>query len=190
MLELEAKVASKVCEENELVLIDGSFANNITIAEERKAISELEKHYKSYLENLKKLIEKNREKLIAVSKTSTRNAIFGKKISDIAIYENLTSNPGYSIPEHIFLKNLSQAFTAFYARFEKNKSVVCVELPFSASEGEVKEAFEKIKSSTVNGYPYVLIKAHKKAEIKNKDMEKIISLLGIKRKTGREALKI
>lgn len=190
MLELEAKIAEELCEENELVIFDGSFVNNIVIAEERKAIAELEKDYASYLENFKRIIEKNREKIVALSKTSTRNAVFKKKISDMAIYNHATSAMGYSLPEYVFLKNLSYGFTTFYARFEKNKNILCIELPYSASESEVRDVYENIRKNAVNGYPYVLIKAHKRAEIKNRDMERIISLLGITRKTGREVLRI
>ncbi|MDP6612720.1 MAG: DNA double-strand break repair nuclease NurA [Candidatus Hydrothermarchaeota archaeon] len=154
--------------------------------------------YLEYLSCLQKLLEKGHDKLVGISKTSTR-AEFNEGIPDMAIFEEITMDAGYSKPTsdlfpiwkkfpiyHEFFKNF--VFTTCYARLEDRKGVLLVEFPREITEGEVEEALRAIGSTSVMGYPYLLRKAHREAVITNREMQKLALSLGIVEKTGREVL--
>jgi len=203
---LELKAAEKISESSELVLLDGSLVGNIIRpmpfeGEDGESEKEALAEYISYLKEMKKFLEGAADKVIAVSKSSTRNEIFRKNLPDIAVYQRCTSNAGFSEPFAIkidkekkkkfvfgddFFRGME--FTSFYARFERNRGVFSVEIPKKVAKKEILELLEKLTSASVEGYPYPLMKAHKKTAIKNKDMELLASVLGINLKTGREVL--
>jgi NurA-like 5'-3' nuclease len=143
-------------------------------------------------------LERGHDKLVGISKTSTR-AELNEGIPDIAIFEEITSDTGYSKPTsdlfplwkkfpiyHEFFKSF--VFTTCYARLENKKGVLMVEFPKEVTEKEVAEALRAIRSTSVMGYPYPLMKAHKEVVITNREMQKLALSLGITEKTGREVL--
>ncbi|MFQ5800429.1 MAG: DNA double-strand break repair nuclease NurA [Candidatus Hydrothermarchaeales archaeon] len=153
--------------------------------------------YVEYLSCLEKLISRGIDKIAGISKLSTRS-IFGNGIPDLAIFEEVTSKAGFSKPKQDFVSKKFPVYDEFFRsliftitniRLEDRKDVFMLEVPREVDEDEVVSVMEKIRSVSVDGYPYLLQKAHKDVVIKNSDMEKIVSGLGIVEKTGREMLK-
>ena len=64
-----------------------------------------------------------------------------------------------------------------------------IEVPSSKNEEEMIEILEDLKSISLNGYPYILIKAHEEVKIRSKEMDRmILNLELINEKTGRDML--
>jgi NurA-like 5'-3' nuclease len=174
---------------------------SISLAEElgredyREKVGFLE--YLEYLTCLEKLISRGMDKVVGISKLSTRSTL-GRGIPDLAIFDEVTHNAGYSRPEQEFVSKRfpvydeffrSLVFTITHIRLEDKKGVLMLEVPREIEEDEVVNIIEKIRSVSVEGYPYLLKKAHKEVVITKSDMERIVSGLGIISKTGREFLK-
>lgn len=165
-----------------------------------------EKALMSYLENIErllamKLLLNNKDKLIAISKTSTSNDIFHATVPDMAIFDKLTRNEGYSKPyykkvdsevkrdfpiRNRFFRDLW--FTIFFARLEDNGNIIKIELPYHAGEHQIKEILSILKSNSTDGYPYLLKKAHHDVVIKHKDIESLSQIIEFIDKSGREML--
>lgn len=160
----------------------------------------------TFLENLEHLIAlkyllNNKEKIIAVSKTSTSNDIFHGNVPDIALFDRFTKDEGYSNPyykkvtnevkhdfpiEDDFFKNMW--FTVFFVRLENNKNVIKIELPYYAKEEEIENIISILKSNATDGYPFLLKKAHNDVVIKNKDINSLSQIIEFIDKSGREML--
>lgn len=162
----------------------------------------------NYLENIEKLLAlanllKYKDKIIAISKTSTANDYFDANIPDIAIFTKFTQDTGYSFDskrsypdtdrvkrefpiENDFFKSLE--FTIFYVRLEDNKNVLKIELPYKADENKIREIISIIARDCTEGYPYLLKKAHHDVVIKKKNIEQLSNIVGIYEKSGREML--
>jgi hypothetical protein len=152
--------------------------------------------YLEYLSSLEKLISKGLDKIAGISKLSTRSSM-GRGVPDIALYEEVTVEEGFSRPEQDFVSKRfpiydeffrSLVFTVTNIRLETGRDVFVLELPREVGEEEILRVIGMIKSVSVAGYPYLLKKAHKEVVIKNSEMERIVSGLGIVSKTGREFL--
>jgi NurA-like 5'-3' nuclease len=157
--------------------------------------------YLEYLEHMlcMKELLKNRDKIVAIAKTSQATEYFKENIPDIAIFEKSTYKQGYSIPIHGSIdEKLKRSFpilndffrdvqfTIFYARLEDRRNVLKFEIPKRISN--VESLLEKIKGISVEGYPYLLKKAHKDVLVSNKEIEKIVKAFGFVERTGREML--
>jgi len=160
----------------------------------------------SFLENIEKLIAlsyfiKNKKKIVAISKTSSSNDIFKTNIPDIAIFDNYSKKEGFSIPyyrslssnvkhefpvEDKFFRTLT--FTIFFARLEDYKNIIKIELPYKASEDDIRKILSDLKKDSTEGYPFLLKKAHHDVVIKNKDIQELSKIVGLIEKTGREML--
>lgn len=162
----------------------------------------------NYLENIEKLLAlanllKYKDKIIAISKTSTATDYFNANIPDIAIFTKHSRDTGYSFGpryasaetdqfkrefpvENDFFKSLT--FTIFYVRLEDNKNILKIELPYKADEAKIKEIISVISRDSTEGYPYLLKKAHHDVVIKKKDIEQLSNIIGIYEKSGREML--
>jgi len=187
-------------------------SNNIEIVS-KNFFKEIEKMYpnnkvevQSYLEYLEHLLSLRnmlefKEKIVAISKTSTSSNYFDRNIPDMAIFEKLSKAQGYSKPIYVtineklkrefpildeFFKGLE--FTIFYARLQDRKNVLKFEIPMKISEGEIKDLLSKIKNICVEGYPYLLKKAHNDVVVHDADIENIARIFGSLEKTGREML--
>ena len=165
-----------------------------------------EKDLISHLENIERLIVmkqllNHNEKIIAISKTSTSTDIFHSIIPDMAILDKFTEGEGYSKPvykklnsevkrdfpvSNNFFRNLW--FTIVFARLEKNKNIIKIELPYHANENEIKRILSIIKSNSTEGYPFLLKKAHHDVVIKHKDIESLSQIIEFIDKSGREML--
>lgn len=159
-----------------------------------------------FLENIEKLIAlsyllKNNKKIIAISKTSSSDDLLHANVSDMAILDKFTRKQGFSKPyykymstemkrdfpvENEFFRNL--VFTVFFARLDDYKNIIKIELPYKAEEDEIRKILSDLKRDSVEGYPYLLRKAHKEVVIKNADMDNLAKIIGFYDKSGREML--
>ncbi|MDR3223456.1 MAG: DNA double-strand break repair nuclease NurA [Methanobrevibacter sp.] len=159
-----------------------------------------------YLEYIEKLVNlanllKNKEKIIAISKTSSSTDYFNEKFPDLAIFNRFTKKTGYSLPRYVevshsikhdfpveddFFRKL--IFTIFYIRLEDNKNILKVELPYQADDNDINQVIDVLVKYSTEGYPYLLKKTHNDVIIKKKDMDHIIQIVGIYEKSGREML--
>ena len=148
---------------------------------------------------LLKEILKYRKRIISISKTSSDNDLFTWNIPDIAFLDKFTSKQGMTIiNEKQVYKNAafpfyndffkSLTFSIFYVRFENNKNVLKVELPYKASKDEVFEILRKINVLSVQGYPYLLNKAHNDVVISDKNMKELMKIAKIYETTNREVM--
>lgn len=148
---------------------------------------------------LREILEDKR-KIISISKTSSDNNLFNWNIPDISILDNLTDKKqGISKIEYRrvfknaafqyfndFFKQLQ--FTVFYVRLQDNKNVLKVELPYKASISEVIKIVEKINLLAVQGYPYLLSKAHNDVVITDRNIKELLKIAKIYETTNREML--
>lgn len=158
--------------------------------------------YLEYLSTLKEFIEKGANKVVGVSKTSSVSS-FREPMPDIAVFDDneISVEPGYGFAAEKtkilqkkfpvygeFFNSYVPFVTYFYARLEKNKGVLMMEVLEDIKEKDIEDLLCKIRSISVGGYPYLLRRAHKDVVISNRDIERFAVSLGIKELTGREAL--
>ncbi|PWB87669.1 DNA double-strand break repair nuclease NurA [Methanobrevibacter thaueri] len=140
-----------------------------------------------------------RKKIISISKTSSDNELFHWNIPDIAFLDKFTHQQGMSIIKYKsvwekaafpyyndFFKKIT--FTIFYVRFQNNKNVLKVELPYKASKDHVFELIKKINALSVQGYPYLLNKAHNDVVITDRNMKELVKIAKIYETTNREVM--
>lgn len=148
---------------------------------------------------LLKEILQYRKRIISISKTSSDNELFHWNIPDIAFLDKFTKKQGMTVIEHRkvyknaafqffndFFKSLT--FTIFYVRFQDNKNVLKVELPYRATNEEVFEIIRKINVLSVQGYPYLLNKAHNDVVITDRNMKELMKISKIYETTNREVM--
>ena len=140
-----------------------------------------------------------RRKVISISKTSSDNELFHWNIPDIAFLDKFTKRQGMTIIKyrHVhekapfpyfgdFFKSLT--FTVFYVRLQDNKNVLKVELPYRAEKEDVFEIIRKINVLSVQGYPYLLNKAHNDVVITDRNMKELMKIAKIYETTNREVM--
>ena len=149
---------------------------------------------------LLKEILQYRKKIISISKTSSDNSLFHWNIPDIAFLDKNTQKQGISLIKNDFkvyekaafpyfndfFKSLT--FTIFYVRLQDNKNVLKVELPYRASNQEVFRIIEKINVLSVQGYPYLLNKAHNDVVITDRNIRELLKIAKIYETTNREVM--
>jgi NurA-like 5'-3' nuclease len=156
--------------------------------------------YLEYLACLSRLLERGLDKVVGVSKTSTRASLLGS-LPDVAVYSRISKEPGFSdlmrepfaskfrrrFPAYDEFFN-SIVFTSCYTRLVAGKGVLLIEIPREVDEDVVLDILEGMRGVSVDGYPYPLRKAHREVVITNRDMRVISNSLGLLAKTGREVL--
>ena len=63
-----------------------------------------------------------------------------------------------------------------------------VELPYKASKDHVFELIKKINALSVQGYPYLLNKAHNDVVITDRNMKELVKIAKIYETTNREVM--
>ena len=160
--------------------------------------------YNLHLASIEKIILlreilNHRKKVISISKTSSDNNLFNWNIPDIAFLDKFTKKQGISKIEHRQVHDnapfpfyndefKSITFTIFYVRLQDNKNVLKVELPYKASKQEVFDIIEKINVLSVQGYPYLLNKAHNDVVITDRNMKELLKIAKIYETTNREVM--
>nr|WP_319373287.1 DNA double-strand break repair nuclease NurA [uncultured Methanobacterium sp.] len=209
--ELEEQV-KEIIREKYLPLLEEKLMNSSDVEiTSSKFVSKISNEFKDdteamiYLENLENLLVisdlmKENKKIVAISKTSTSTEYFNRKIPDIAIFDMHSKKQGYSKPRYSnvseikrdfpvrnnFLKSLT--FTIFYARLDDHKNILKFELPYHATEGDIKDLLKSIKNISAEGYPLLLKKAHNDVVIRKNDLENLSKIMGFMEKSGREML--
>lgn len=158
MINKELEVASKICK-NFNIMLDGSLNSFFNLVTKEKR--------KEYL----KIFEESDKLIFSISKTPIKS-----------FEENI--EVGFS---NIIEKYENNKLISFYFKLRKNSLVFKVET-IEKNKDKIEEIVSIIRFFDINGYPYILIKAHREAKISNKDLELLAKLLGIKEKTGREIL--
>ncbi len=183
------------------------FDENIPIAS-KFLLDKESVHFKNYddyrfLESVEKTLLltellKENKRIVAISKTSSATDLLNWNIPDIALFNFYSKKEGYSRiyrPEPFkrdfnidngFLKSID--FTVFYARLAPFKSVLKFELPYKASEEDCVKVLSDLKKDSIDGYPYLLHKAHHDVVISNKDMDALSNIVDVVERQGREML--
>jgi len=161
--------------------------------------------YLEYLENilcLREIIQHS--SVVAVSKTSHSINYFTEyNVPDMAIFDLFCRSTGYSEPLKVELGQMERYkrrfpildkyfrtidLSLFYGRFGPNVPVLKFEYLGPARKGNAERILDSLSSSVVEGYPYLLKKAHNEVVIKKTHMTQIEKILGIYERTGREIL--
>ncbi|MCD7781772.1 MAG: DNA double-strand break repair nuclease NurA [Methanosphaera sp.] len=155
------------------------------------------------------LIENFGDKIIGVSKTSSTTNIFDDKLSDATILEYANVNPGTTdvyINDNPKLVRKTRAglvtlnypvlnnelsryqFTTAFTKLDDIGNILKIELPYRATKEDMIDILNNFKSISIEGYPYILKKAHDEVVITDIDMGNIVRKLEIYEKTGRDML--
>ncbi len=198
--ELEKDLKDEL-EHSEVGITSSKFSKTIEEEFENKTEAMI---YLESLENLMVISEllKNESGVVAISKTSTSCEYFNSEIPDMAIFDRYSIKEGYSQPKYISISKLevkrdfpvrnnffrSLNFTIFYARLEDHKNILKFELPYTATEEEIKHILSVIKSNSAEGYPLLLKKAHNDVVMRKVDLDRLSKIIGFMEKSGREML--
>lgn len=166
---------------------------------------------------IKYLMDKYHGKIIGVSKTSNTNNIFKENMPDAAVLEYSTISAGYTeiraplvnkklvrrvsnnnyltVEYPLYAEDImNYQYLIFFVRLEKRKNVLKIEIPikeedlYMNNEGIIEEILEDLYSISIDGYPYILKKAHHEVVIKNKNIDRIINKYELFLKNGRDML--
>jgi NurA-like 5'-3' nuclease len=179
MLEKELEFANKF---DKTTILDGSLSSFYNFKPSFLNYAKNEIAEKSYNEwkRMKEIIKEISKKEALVFSIA-KNFSINENVLSLG-YENLKS--GYS---EIFEEKGDLNFIYFYFKLnDKSQVFKCV--TFEKNRERVEEILSILKSLEINGYPYILKKAHYEAKIGNKEMESMAKILGIVEKTEREIL--
>ncbi|MGH9910687.1 MAG: DNA double-strand break repair nuclease NurA, partial [Nitrososphaerales archaeon] len=133
--------------------------------------------------------------IVFVSKTSDSREIFegmNSKVGDIYYFNRVSSKAGYSKPHHVtrYEEKYRKSVMVVFARLSDYTPLIKLEFPGEADETDVKRTIAQIAFGSVSGYPYVLKIAHNTAIITDDDIERLVSIYGLKNEIGaREVLR-
>jgi len=181
---IASKMEIEACEQSvdltELVLMDGSLHSQFMTRQSSLDASII------------KVMKKN-ENVIFISKTSNTKKQFeglGSLAGDIFYYNHLTKNPGFS---KIFVEKKygkDKAISSTFVRLSNSTPIIKLEfLGDDHDQQQIKSVMNKIYKNSVGGYPYALKLAHNNCKISDKELSKMVSLLGLSNEVGsREVL--
>jgi hypothetical protein len=183
-----AKIASKMeieaCERTvdavDLVLMDGSLHSQFMTRQ-------------SSLDILVVKTMKKRDNVIFIAKTSNTKKQFenlGSLAGDIFYYNHIAKNPGYS---KIFVEKkygTDKIISSTFVRLSDSTPIIKLEfLGAHHDDDEIKSTMNKLYKNSIGGYPYALKLAHNNCKISDKELAKMVSLLGLSNEIGsREVL--
>ena len=183
-----SKIASKMeieaCERTvdlvDLVLMDGSLHSQFMTRQ-------------SSLDAMVVKTMKKRDNVIFIAKTSNTKKQFenlGSLAGDIFYYNHITNGPGFS---KIFVEKkygIDKVISSTFVRLSDSTPIIKLEfLGGHRNDDEIKHTMNKLYKSSVGGYPYALKLAHNNCKISDKELAKMVSLLGISNEIGsREVL--
>jgi len=183
-----SKIASKMeieaCERTvdlvDLVLMDGSLHSQFMTRQ-------------SSLDAMVVKIMKKRDNVIFIAKTSNTKKQFeslGSLAGDIFYYNHITNGPGFS---KIFIEKkygTDKVISSTFVRLSDSTPIIKLEfLGGHHDDNEIMSIMNKLYKSSVGGYPYALKLAHNNCKISDKELAKMVSLLGLSNEIGsREVL--
>jgi len=183
-----SKIASKMeinaCERTvdlvDLVLMDGSLHSQFMTRQ-------------SSLDTMVVKTMKKRDNVIFIAKTSNTKKQFenlGSLAGDIFYYNHITNGPGFS---KIFVEKkygVDKVISSTFVRLSDSTPIIKLEfLGGHRDNDEIKSTMNKLYKSSIGGYPYALKLAHNNCKISDKELAKMVSLLGLSNEIGsREVL--
>ena len=177
---MEIDACEKTVDEVDLVLMDGS----------------LHSQFMTRQSNLDSIIVKTmkaKNNVIFIAKTSNTKKQFekfGALAGDIFYYNHITNTPGFSklFVEKKYGKDKTIAST--FVRLSESTPIIKLEfLGEDHTENEIKSIINKLYKNSVGGYPYALKLAHNNCKISDRELSKMVSLLGLSNEIGsREVL--
>jgi len=183
-----SKIASKMeinaCERTvdlvDLVLMDGSLHSQFMTRQ-------------SSLDTMVVKTMKKRDNVIFIAKTSNTKKQFenlGSLAGDIFYYNHITKGPGFS---KIFVEKkygIDKVISSTFVRLSDSTPIIKLEfLGGHRDNDEIKSTMNKLYKSSIGGYPYALKLAHNNCKISDKELAKMVSLLGLSNEIGsREVL--
>jgi len=183
-----SKIASKMeieaCERTvdlvDLVLMDGSLHSQFMTRQ-------------SSLDAIVVKTMKKRDNVIFIAKTSNTKKQFenlGSLAGDIFYYNHITKGPGFS---RIFVEKkygVDKVISSTFVRLSDSTPIIKLEfLGGHRDSDEIKTLMNKLYKSSIGGYPYALKLAHNNCKISDKELGKMVSLLGLSNEIGsREVL--
>jgi len=177
---MEIDACEKTVDSVDLVLMDGSLHSQFMTRQ-------------STLSSMIVKIMKKRDNVIFIAKTSNTKKQFeslGSLAGDIYYYNHVTNNPGFS---KIFVEKKygsDKIISSTFVRLSDSTPIIKLEfLGGQHDESEIKSVLNKLYKTSVGGYPYALKLAHNNCKISDKELGKMVSLLGLSNEIGsREVL--
>ncbi len=177
---MEIEACEKTVDAVDLVLMDGSLHSQFLTRQ-------------STLDALVVKTMKKRNNVIFIAKTSNTKKQFeklGSLAGDIFYYNHVTNNPGFS---KIFVERkygIDKIISSTFVRLSDSTPIIKLEfLGGQINEQKIKSVMNKIYKTSIGGYPYALKLAHNNCKISDKELGKMVSLLGLSNEIGsREVL--
>ena len=181
---IASKMEIQACEKTvdcvDLVLMDGSLHSQFMTRQ-------------STLDSLVVKTMRKKNNVIFIAKTSNTKKQFenlGSIAGDIFYYNHITNNPGFS---KIFVEKKygsEKIISSTFVRLSNSTPIIKLELlGNNHDEDEIKSIMNKLYKTSVGGYPYALKLAHNNCKISDKELAKMVSLLGLSNEIGsREVL--
>ena len=177
---MEIEACEKTVEQVDLVLMDGSLHSQLMTRQANLGSSIVR-------------IMKKKDNVIFIAKTSNTKKQFenfGSLAGDIFYYNHVTNKPGFS---KIFVEKrygADKIISSTFVRLSDSTPIIKLEfLGDHHDENEIKSVMNKLYKTSVGGYPHALKLAHNNCKISDKELGKMVSLLGLSNEIGsREVL--
>ena len=177
---MEIEACEKTVDQVDMVLMDGSLHSQLMTRQANLGASIVR-------------IMKKKDNVIFIAKTSNTKKQFenlGSLAGDIFYYNHVTNKPGFS---KIFVEKkygADKIISSTFVRLSDSTPIIKLEfLGDQHNENEVKSIMNKLYKTSVGGYPYALKLAHNNCKISDKELAKMVSLLGLSNEIGsREVL--
>jgi len=177
---MEIDACEKTVDEVDLVLMDGSLHSQFMTRQ-------------SALDAQVVRTMNKKRNVIFIAKTSNTKKQFenlGSLAGDIFYYNHITNGPGFS---EIFVeKNYGpdKIISSTFVRLSDSTPIIKLEfLGGKHDNDEIKSIMNKLFKTSIGGYPYALKLAHNNCKISDKELGKMVSLLGLSNEIGsREVL--
>ena len=177
---MEIDACEKTVDEVDLVLMDGSLHSQFMTRQ-------------SALDEQVVRTMNKKKNVIFIAKTSNTKKQFenlGSLAGDIFYYNHVTNGPGFS---EIFVEKnygLDKIISSTFVRLSDSTPIIKLEfLGGKHDNDEIKSIMNKLFKTSVGGYPYALKLAHNNCKISDKELGKMVSLLGLSNEIGsREVL--
>ena len=177
---MEIDACEKTVDEVDLVLMDGSLHSQFMTRQ-------------SALDEQVVRTMNKKKNVIFIAKTSNTKKQFenlGSLAGDIFYYNHVTNGPGFS---EIFVERNygpDKIISSTFVRLSDSTPIIKLEfLGEKHDNDEIKSIMNKLFKTSVGGYPYALKLAHNNCKISDKELGKMVSLLGLSNEIGsREVL--
>ncbi|MBL7001286.1 MAG: DNA double-strand break repair nuclease NurA [Nitrosopumilus sp.] len=177
---MEIDACEKTIDQVDLVLMDGSLHSQLMTRQ-------------AALSSMIVRIMKKKDNVIFIAKTSNTKKQFeslGSLAGDIFYYNHVTNGPGFS---KIFVEKkygADKIISSTFVRLSDSTPIIKLEfLGNQHDEGEIRSVMNKLYKTSVGGYPHALKLAHNNCKISDKELAKMVSLLGLSNEIGsREVL--